>query len=584
MEAIKSSRLPDENEKYLRAIVENAESCMAILDASGKIKSFLGSERIMNRSNIPFRILITEIIDKDKNDNIRRKVAEVSATKMPLVDKKMVSSHGSEYFLKDSYYPVENADGSVTEVGIIREDISESSEIREQYQSLVDNSIMGLLIFQDDRIVFANQKMADLTGYDHDQLLNRPACEFIEKFSDPRERTEVSMRIYRTSRFVDPFECRITRQSGSEMWIQLFDNEIIYNGHHALQVAFLDIDKRKRAESSLEMFKHVVNSTKDQIVFVDANSVIQLVNRELLVSFGKTKRDLLNRPLSTLFGIEYVSAYLDQPLFDCFSNKKFVQMLRWVDYPDGNERYVEFSLNPYIVEPDRDTVTGVVITLRDLTDTIDSDIQLIDIVENERRNIAMELHDGLTHDLLGISIQTKLLTQSLEREKNSHAVALASVNDSLNNAISYARNLSKGISPVHEKYKNLNYLLTELVSIAEKRYSIACMLSMPDNVELYDMRTLENIYYIIDEAITNAVKHANVSKVMISVSNEDGFISFSVLDNGPGFNPSASSDGMGIRFMKTRCRSISASFVIRSKQETGTEITFRLKSPTAASV
>jgi len=41
MEAIKSSRLPDENEKYLRAIVENAESCMAILDASGKIKSFL---------------------------------------------------------------------------------------------------------------------------------------------------------------------------------------------------------------------------------------------------------------------------------------------------------------------------------------------------------------------------------------------------------------------------------------------------------------------------------------------------------------------------------------------------------------
>jgi len=582
MELSKSSRLPDENEKYLRAIVENAESCMAILDATGKIKSFLGSERIMNRSNMPFRILITEIIDKDKNDNIRRKVAEVTATKMPLIDKKMVSSHGSEYFLKDSYYPVENEDGSVTEVGIIREDISESSEIREQYQSLVDNSIMGLLIFQDDRIVFANQKMADLTGYDHDQLLNRPACEFIEKFADPRERTEVSMRIYRTSRFVDPFECRITRESGSEMWIQLFDNEIIYNGHHALQVAFLDIDKRKRAESSLEMFKHVVNSTKDQIVFVDSNSIIQLVNRELLCSFGKTTRDLLNRPLSTLFGVDYVLAYLDQPLIECFSNKKFVQMLRWVDYPDGNERYVEFSLNPYIVEPDSDTVTGVVITLRDLTDTIDSDIQLIDIVENERRNIAMELHDGLTHDLLGISIQTKLLTQSLIKEKSPYAEALAAVNDSLNLAISYARNLSKGISPVHEKYKNLNYLLTELVSIAQKRYSIECVLSMPESVELYDMRMLENIYYIVDEAITNAVKHANVSKVMISVSEEDGFITFSVQDNGPGFNPSISSDGMGIRFMKTRCRSISASFVIRSKQETGTEISFRLKAPSAA--
>jgi len=325
------------------------------------------------------------------------------------------------------------------------------------------------------------------------------------------------------------------------------------------------------------MFKHVVNSTIDQIVFVDADHVIRLVNRELLASFGKTARDLLNSPLSTLFGIEYVASYLDQPLQDCFSNKKYVQMLRWVVYPDGNERYVEFSLNPYIIEPDDDIVSGVIITLRDLTDTIDNDILLIDIVENERRNIAMELHDGLTHDLLGISIQTKLLTQVLKRENNEHTVELATINDGLNGAISYARNLSKGISPVHEKYKNLNYLLTELVSIVEKRYSIECVLSMPENVELYEVRTLENIYYIIDEAITNAVKHANISKVQITISEEDGFISFSVLDNGPGFNPAASSDGMGIRFMKTRCRSISASFIIRSKEETGTEICFRIK-------
>ncbi len=579
MEDNKAPRQPDQNEKYLRAIVENAESCMAILDPKGKVKSFLGSERIMNRSNVPFRILITEIIDKDKNDSIRQKVAEVIATKLPLVDKKMVSSNGAEFFLKDSYYPVENSDGTVTEVGIIREDISESSEIREAYQTLVDNSIMGLLIFQDGRIAFANQKMADLTGYPITQLINRPSFDFFDKFAHPQERAEVSMRITRTSRFVDPFECRITRKSGSEMWIQLFDNEIIYNGHHAVQVAFLDIDKRKRAETSLEMYKHVVNSTKDQIVFVDPDSIIRLVNRELLVSFGKTARDLLNRPLSTLFGIEYVASYLTQPLYDCFSNNKFVQTLRWVEYPDGNERYVEFNLSPYIVEPSSDTVTGVVIILRDLTDSIDNDILMIDIVENERRNIAMELHDGLTHDLLGISIQTKLLTQLLQNDNSPHEHSLASINESLNNAISYARNLSKGISPVHEKYKNLNYLLTELAAIAAKRYSIECELSMPENVELHDVKTLENIYYIIDEAITNAVKHACVSKVHITVQDEEGFISFSVKDNGPGFNPSISSDGMGIRFMKTRCRSISASFVIRSKKETGTEILFRIKHP-----
>lgn len=572
-------RQGDQNDKYLRAIVENAESCMAILDSTGKIKSFLGSERIMSKSSIPFRILITEIIDRDKNESIRKKVADVIATKTPFVETKLVSAHDTEFFLKDSYYPVENADGTVTEVGIIREDISESAEIREAYQTLVDNSIMGLLIFQDGRIAFANQKMADLTGYTLNQLMNRPAFEFFDKFADPRERAEVSMRITRTSRFIDPFECRITRSSGSEMWIQLFDNEIIYNGRHAVQVAFLDIDTRKRAESSLEMYKHVVNSTKDQIVFVDPESIIRLVNRELLISFGKRARDLLNRPLSTLFGIDYVASYLAQPLYECFSNNKVVQMLRWVDYPDGNERYVEFNLNPYTIEPDSDTVLGVVFTLRDLTDTIDNDIHMIDIVENERRNIAMELHDGLTHDLLGISIQTKLLTQMLQKEGSPLAASLVVINESMNNAISYARNLSKGISPVHEKYKNLNYLLNELVTIAQKRYSIECKLFMPETVELYDVKMLENIYYIIDEAITNAVKHANVSKVGITVKDEDGFISFSVQDNGPGFNPSQSSDGMGIRFMKTRCRSISASFVIRSKKETGTEIVFRLKNP-----
>ncbi|NQT73848.1 MAG: PAS domain S-box protein [Chloroflexi bacterium] len=128
------------------------------------------------------------------------------------------------------------------------EDALRDSE--EKYRSLVEQSLQGHLIFQDDRIVFTNQAFANITGYPIKELMDF-SPQYVRELVHPDDRKWVFERFNdrMKSKTVPPlYEYRLIRKNSSVCWIETHIDRINYLGNLAMQATFLDITERKQAE------------------------------------------------------------------------------------------------------------------------------------------------------------------------------------------------------------------------------------------------------------------------------------------------------------------------------------------------
>jgi two-component system NarL family sensor kinase len=78
----------------------------------------------------------------------------------------------------------------------------------------------------------------------------------------------------------------------------------------------------------------------------------------------------------------------------------------------------------------------------------------------------------------------------------------------------------------------------------------------------------QNIYLVFKESINNIIKHANASKVEISLHQKSNYFEMIIQDNGQGFHLKESFTGHGLRNMKRRAKAIGATFDIQNKNGT----------------
>lgn len=133
-------------------------------------------------------------------------------------------------------------------------DITERKEAEEAYRSLVENSLQGLVIFQDGRVVFANPAIAEISGYTIEELLAL-SPEELQAVVHPDDRDLVLGRI--SDRLAGKevplrYEFRFLRKDGTVRWVEVFASHLEYRGRPAIQIAYVDITERKRAEEALK--------------------------------------------------------------------------------------------------------------------------------------------------------------------------------------------------------------------------------------------------------------------------------------------------------------------------------------------
>jgi signal transduction histidine kinase len=116
--------------------------------------------------------------------------------------------------------------------------------------------------------------------------------------------------------------------------------------------------------------------------------------------------------------------------------------------------------------------------------------------------------------------------------------------------------------------------LEELAASASSRYRITCRFVCETAPIKVDSEVELHLYYIVQEALSNAVNHGKATTVIVTLAADEDRLKLTVQDNGTGFQLSGKSQsGMGIRIMRYRAKVIGAALDVQSQVNHGTQIT-----------
>ncbi len=217
--------------------------------------------------------------------------------------------------------------------------------------------------------------------------------------------------------------------------------------------------------------------------------------------------------------------------------------------------------------------------------------EILTISERERQRIAMDLHDDLCPQLIGIEVMTKMLQQRLEKKESADPIALKVASEVpseadragriralILDAIEKTRGLSRGLAPVNLVDRGFDVSLEELAAYVREVFHIACTLSCYTQA-FEDNSMATHAYYIAHEAVHNAVKHSKADLIRICLTNQTKTVTLTIADNGIGLGSPKPGSGMGIRIMSYRANRIGALLGFEKTPEGGTLVRLELPVP-----
>jgi signal transduction histidine kinase len=199
--------------------------------------------------------------------------------------------------------------------------------------------------------------------------------------------------------------------------------------------------------------------------------------------------------------------------------------------------------------------------------------EILEVGERERERLAQDLHDGLGQDLAGISLHCQALVKKLsELQGGQEAERIAAL---VRRAIETARTLGRGLYPLGLETNDLERSLREMAAFIRQTWSIPVLVEWDPRIRIEDRMVATHLYWIAQEAVTNAVKHAKAGTLWVRLwASDAGGATLTVRDDGTGFSePPPSRGGMGLRIMRSRAEMIGADFRLGPHPEGGTWIT-----------
>jgi PAS domain S-box-containing protein len=209
--------------------------------------------------------------------------------------------------------------------------------------------------------------------------------------------------------------------------------------------------------------------------------------------------------------------------------------------------------------------------------------QLLTIQEKERGRISRELHDELGQSLIIMKFQLQSLFSKVPKTEEALHRSGLEILRYLDATIENVRRLSQDLSPFLLEDLGLPAAIGHLLGNIRDYAGLEVTSARVDELaRLFSPEAQITIYRILQECLTNIIKHARASRVSVKIHRRDGEVSFIVRDDGQGFDvrqarsPRAGDKGIGLTAMQERLRLIQGTLNIRSQKGKGTGITFTI--------
>ncbi len=286
--------------------------------------------------------------------------------------------------------------GIANELATIVENITERKKAGEAYRALVDHSLQGLVIIQDERLVFGNQAMAEITGYTVDEL-QAMSSQQAQAFIYPEDRALVWNRLLNRAggkHVQNRYEFRGIRKDGTICWLEIHASRIEYQGRTAIQAALIDITERRKAEEALieseEKYRSIFNTAAGLITSVDRNGTILDCNARIKDLLGYEKDEVAGQSIAMVMHPDYMEkarTCLNKILVDGFAHHKEFKMTR------KDNKIIDVEINAAGVKDKEGQYVGGICIIQDITERKEAEEAYLSLVDHSLQGLAI-FQDG----------------------------------------------------------------------------------------------------------------------------------------------------------------------------------------------
>jgi PAS domain S-box-containing protein len=336
--------------------------------------------------------------------------------------------------------------------------------------------------------------------------------------------------------------------------------------------------EQARTEEARARLAAIVQNSDDAIFSQTFDGRITSWNRGAEHVFGYTESEAVNRDSRALLPSQReaeeqdIVRQIEQGELQTEHALEAIRLRK-----DGRPIHVSQSVSP--LEDSSGRRVGVSIIARDITARKNLEREVLEITGTEQQRIGRELHDSLGQELTGLSYLAKGLSQKLSAEQSPQTGIAQTITDGVQRALREVRSAVQGLVPVEVDAAGFMAALEKLCAETSARCGIDCRVEGEDRVQIDDNVVATHLFRIVQEAINNAVKHAQPRQILVRPELANGTISVTVQDDGIGIVPGTPSrnGGMGLRIMQYRAGVIDASLDIHRREGRGTAVVCQIR-------
>jgi signal transduction histidine kinase len=227
------------------------------------------------------------------------------------------------------------------------------------------------------------------------------------------------------------------------------------------------------------------------------------------------------------------------------------------------------------MNPSKDKLVGdlasqagpVLRNVRLVQDLRDSRRRIVSAQDERARRLERDIHDGVQQQLVALQMKQRLAEGFTETDPARARAMLSQLQAETATALEDLRNLARGIYPPLLADKGLSAALEAQARKAPVPVSVD-----GDSVGRYAQEVEAAVYFCALEALNNVAKYAEAKSVTVSLLQSNGTLSFTVTDDGRGFDPNAIRGGTGLQGMADRLDAIGGELELMSAPGRGTTV------------
>jgi PAS domain S-box-containing protein len=384
------------------------------------------------------------------------------------------------------------------------------------------------------------------------------------------------------------------------------------------QQAATEISQRKAAEEKLriseERYRHIYHKTPIMLHSIDTTGKIIRVSDHWVDVMGYDRAEVIGRHLTDFFTPESRKLALSE-IFPRFFTTGFCKDVPYT-YVKKNNEPMDILLSCYGVRDETGQVVRSLAVSVDVTEKnrTQKDLEIakeklarysqdleqqvkqrtaqlekaqaslknlskniIASQEREKELVARELHDHLGQVLTALRIDVLWLKKHFASSPDQAADRAEKMSFLIDKTIQDVRDMAYRLRPRVLDDLGLPDALESLVSDFEKRSNVSCVFHH-DPIPKIDKTLATALYRIGQEAVTNAIRHADATTIIVELRTDAQGLILTVEDNGNGFDPAPGTrqTGFGLEGMMERASLAGGSLEIRSEKGRGTCITCKV--------